>query len=291
MSKKNKNRQQRANTAQETLNIIEQGHYINTLGEQIDLKENMVRAIDRAIFLDPEGLNLLSSKVPKLKEDKESFETIIELYNETTLSAAHRLATEENEDKVLCLNFASAKNPGGGFLGGSQAQEESLARASTLYPTLTQFMEPMYMFHRKYGTCLYSHRMIYSPEVAVFRDDFDNLLDQPYYTAFITAPAVNAGCIRSNEPKKTKKIEPTMLERVEAVLATAYTQGHEVLVLGAWGCGVFRNNPTDIASYFAQFLRNGGLYAGAFRKIVFAVLDNSKKEEIFKAFESSLIAK
>lgn len=286
MSNKNKNREQRANIAQETLTILEQGYYINKLGTQINLEEGIEQAIKEAKFLDPEQLNKYASAIPDLKAERTAFETTIEVNNETTFSAASRLAVEEQETKILCLNFASAKNPGGGFLGGSQAQEEALSRASALYPTLEQFMEPMYMFHRKYGTCLYSHRMIYSPKVAVFRDDFDNLLDQPYYTSFITAPAVNAGCIQQNEPKKAKKIASTMLERTEAVLATAYTEGYEVLVLGAWGCGVFRNNPAEVAGYFAHFLLENGTYVDTFRKIVFAVLDYSKEERTFKAFES-----
>lgn len=285
MSKKNKNREQRANIAQETLNIIEQGYYTNKLGAKIDLEQNIAEATEQAQFLNPDDLTKLTIAATQLRAERADFETIIEVNNETTFSAASRLATVEQEEKILCLNFASAKNPGGGFLGGSQAQEESLARASALYPTLTPFMESMYMFHRKYGTCLYSHRMIYSPKVAVFRDDFDNLLEQPYYTSFITAPAVNAGCVHQNEAKKAKKIASTMLERVEAVLATAYTQGYEVLVLGAWGCGVFRNNPEDVALYFGSYLLNNGAYAGAFRKIVFGVLDHSKNEATFKAFE------
>ncbi|MCP4113573.1 MAG: TIGR02452 family protein [Desulfobacteraceae bacterium] len=52
-------------------------------------------------------------------------ETVIEVTTESTLEAAHRLIKEYNCNHIACLNFASAKNPGGGFSSGSQAQEES----------------------------------------------------------------------------------------------------------------------------------------------------------------------
>ena len=37
------------------------------------------------------------------------------------------------EGKTAILNFASYKNPGGGFLSGSRAQEESLCHSSFLH--------------------------------------------------------------------------------------------------------------------------------------------------------------
>ncbi|TGU62336.1 TIGR02452 family protein, partial [Mesorhizobium sp. M00.F.Ca.ET.186.01.1.1] len=79
----------------------------------------------------------------------------IQVTFESSLGAAERLIVREKRSDTLCLNFASAKNPGGGFLGGSQAQEESLARASGLYPCLVQ-MEEMYQYNRQLKTCFYS---------------------------------------------------------------------------------------------------------------------------------------
>ena len=114
---------------------------------------------------------------------------------ETTLAAAERLA----EFRPLCLNFASAKNPGGGLLSGSQTQEESLARSSGLYATLLPMTE-LYAYNRHLGTSLYSDYMIYSPDVPVFRSDSGLLLEVPYLASFITAPAVNAGAVEKNEP-------------------------------------------------------------------------------------------
>ena len=64
-----------------------------------------------------------------------------------------------------------------------------------------------------------------------------------------------------------------MDERVGRVLAVAALHGHEVLVLGAWGCGVFRNDPAMIADLFQAAL--AGRFRGAFTHVVFAVLDAS----------------
>ena len=86
-----------------------------------------------------------------------------EVTNETSLSAARRMGPD-----AACLVFASAKNPGGGFLSGAQAQEESIARSSALYPCQTAAGE-FYSFHRRQGDLRYSDRVIYSPHVPVIR--------------------------------------------------------------------------------------------------------------------------
>ena len=195
-----------------------------------------------------------------------------EVVNETTLSAASRLTEADDNVNPLALNFASAKNPGGGFLKGSQAQEESLARASGLYPCIAQ-MQAMYETNRQFRSCLYTDNMIYSPGVPVFRDDRDQLLEAPYLVSFVTAPAVNAGVVRRRKRENVARIEDVMRERMEKVLSLAVIHHHETLVLGAWGCGVFRNNPRDVARWFGDHLTGNGLFTRSFKKVVFAVLD------------------
>src|SRR5919108_730072 len=91
--------------------------------------------------------------------------------------AARRLATEPEGDPC-CLNFASAKHPGGGFLGGARAQEETLARASGLYASLVG--NPMYAFHKAQDDPMYSNYAIYAPDVPVLRTDEGLLLSEPY---------------------------------------------------------------------------------------------------------------
>ncbi len=206
----------------------------------------------------------------------------IECTAETTLQAAERLLVQEQRQHVMALNFASARNPGGGFLGGSQAQEESLARSSSLYPSIVQ-MEEMYQHNRREKSCMYSDYMIYSPDVTVFRNDDGSLREQPYAVSMLTAPAVNAGIVREREPERADEIEFVMKQRIRYLLSVAAAHGQQTLVLGAFGCGVFRNDPAQVASWFHDILQLEH-YAWLFDHIVFAVLDRSKQGDVIRPF-------
>src|SRR5207244_3589918 len=153
--------------------------------------------------------------------------------------------------RVVALNFASARHPGGGFLGGARAQEESLCRSSALYACING--NPMYAHHAPLTGGFYTNYAIYSPDVPVFRSDGGDWLDEPYLCSFITSPAVNVGALRGGESGDV--IRDEMRERIEKVLAIAAAHGHIAVVLGAWGCGVFRNDPEMIAELFARALR------------------------------------
>ena len=107
----------------------------------------------------------------------------------------------------------------------------------------------------------------------MFRDDRDQLLEAPYLVSFVTAPAVNAGVVRRRGTENVARIEDVMRGRIEKVLSLAVIHHHETLVLGAWGCGVFQNNPRDVARWFGDHLTGNGLSSRAFKKVVFAVLD------------------
>lgn len=280
----NKNRQQRAATAKETVAILEQGFYQNQRNEIIDIKQNLQDAIAGSIHYSELEFEQVFSQLnnQQIKENTDQIQ--FEITNETTLNAASRLVNQQSISKVLCLNFASAKNPGGGFLNGSLAQEESLAIATGLYPCIAQ-MTRMYEKNRYYGSCLYLDDMIYVPGVPVIRDDNGELLDKPFFISIVTAPAVNAGAVREKGKKQEiQQIEHTMLQRTEKLLSVAAVNNYRVLVLGAWGCGVFKNNPEDVARYFHYHLVENPLFHGLFTKIVFAVLDNTKNESIVNAF-------
>ena len=282
----NKNRNQRAKIAQETLDILNQGFYQNQQQEIIYIQKELQNAINNSIHYSENDFSRVSSQLKKKKVSENQNPIQFEINNETTLNAASRLVSQQGFNKVLCLNFASAKNPGGGFLNGSQAQEESLARATGLYPCISQMTE-MYEKNRYYGSCLYLDDMIYSPQIPVIRDDDDKLLDKPFLISILTVPAVNAGAVRKNGKKQEiNKIESTMLGRTEKLLSVAATHDYKGLVLGAWGCGVFKNNPEDVAGYFHYHLIENHLFTGLFEKIFFAVLDNTKDENIINAFNT-----
>lgn len=273
-------RTKRAQWGQETVAMIERGGYECPAGGWVDLSASMRRCLDETTLYRPEELDRLVSQTDSQFARRDTQFTVA---NETTLAAARRLTVDRGLGLVLCLNFASAKNPGGGFLGGSQAQEESLARSSGLYASL-QSRWDYYEANRACGTCLYTDHMILSPGVPVFRDDDAALLDRPYHLGMLTAPAVNAGAIRDNEPHRAAQIRPTMAARIAKVLAVAAHHGFTHLVLGAWGCGVFRNDPAEVAELFADALLRDERFCGRFASIVFAVLDRTPDEQIIGPF-------
>lgn len=269
----------RAQIAKETLAILEAGTYTPKSGKPVSIRSAQKACEKGTVLYTPEAL-------AKLRPSEVNGEaTRFEVTNETTLAAARRLVQGSTLSKVACLNFASAKNAGGGFLSGSQAQEESLARSSGLYRSQGRAWG-YYEANRECETCLYTDHIIFSPDVPVFRDDGGDLLQEPYQVSMITAPAVNVGAIRKNEPDNAAEIKPVMRRRAGYVLAVAQANGLEHLVLGAWGCGVFENNPKDVAAIFAELLLDSGPYANAFQTVVFAVYDRSDDQAIIQPFRA-----
>jgi uncharacterized protein (TIGR02452 family) len=283
-------RSKRSRIAHQTLAILEAGEYVNGYDRRVQIGADLQRAIGDSVLYRPTDLIALREKRSKemiqMQAPADASAFRIEVTGETTLAAASRLSVDEGREDVICLNFASAKNPGGGFLGGSQAQEESLARATGLYPCIAQMSE-MYDYNRKQRSCLYSDYMIYSPQVPVIRDDEDRLLDKYNLTAFITAPAVNAGVVRERGDADDQQIESVMKGRIRYILDVAALHGHQTIVLGAYGCGVFRNDPAKVAEYFHDVLVREG-FKHSFERIVFAVLDRTAGQKTFKAFEDRL---
>ncbi|WP_339168754.1 TIGR02452 family protein [Paenibacillus sp. FSL R5-0341] len=289
-------RSKRANIAQQTLAILDEGQYVNGYDRKVEIGTDVQQAIRNSVLYRPAALSALREKLrteayvgiqpTAPSAEIEAAPGRIEVTGETTLGAASRLTVAEGREDVVCLNFASAKNPGGGFLGGSQAQEESLARATGLYPCIAQ-MDEMYEYNRKQRSGLYSNYMIYSPDVPVIRDDEDRLLDKYYVSSFITAPAVNAGVVKERGEADDLQIESVMKERIRYILDVAATNGHRTIVLGAYGCGVFRNEPAVVAKYFHDVLVGEG-FKDSFERVVFAVYDRSAGQRTLKAFQDRL---
>jgi uncharacterized protein (TIGR02452 family) len=178
----------------------------------------------------------------------------------------------------VALNFASATHPGGGFLSGARAQEEYLARSSGLYACLKD--NPMYEFHRSNYDPLYSNYAIYSPQVPVFRSDDGLLLEEPYCVSIITSPAVNASKL---DPGRRREIKPAMWRRILKILSIGIMHGHDSIVLGAWGCGAFGNDSSEIARLFKDALEVN--LKGAYRRVIFAIVDWSPEKRFIGPFQ------
>ena len=199
--------------AEATLETIKSGSYLNH-----DLAASVAASKQNTRYYSPDSL--LSAWAPS-KSDTGPLTGQISLLEISTLEGARLLATSHSSTecpKIGVLNFASAKKAGGGFLSGAQAQEESIARSSTLYPTLmTRVAQSFYTLHNqnpKNG--YYSHAMIYSPGVVVFRDDQGGWVE-PLKVDVLTCAAVNAGVVRQaisniTKAEKEEKIKKLMMK-------------------------------------------------------------------------------
>lgn len=220
--------------------------------------------------------NLVTFKTTKTKftiMQTTTVDAILRLYSDDKMSDKFLSGNDKiTSGKLTVLNFASAKNPGGGFLKGSEAQEESLARATGLYATIKD--SPMYEANEKDNRkCLYQEYLIYSYNVPVFRNSKDNLIDIPLYVNIISVPAVNE---REALRKRVSKdvIDATRLNRMDNFLAVLAANNDKRIILGAWGCGVFGGNFSDVLDDYHHLLVDNGKYKDVFDEVIFAVIDD-----------------
>jgi uncharacterized protein (TIGR02452 family) len=269
-------RASRAAIARQTTEILAHGHY--QVGATLaHIAEPLERAVRATTAYSPADVRraIADRQAPSMASRPE-----IEVTGESTLGAARRLIGLD--PRIVCLNFASAKNPGGGFLNGARAQEEFLCRASGLYPCLLG--QPAYYdANRSCRDLLYTDWAIYSPDVPILRDDAEALLRDPVLVSFITMPAPNRGAMR--EPDDDA-IRSTLARRAAGVLAIAAERQHRSVVLGAWGCGAFGNDPMLVADVFRRVLDQPA-FAAPFDRIVFAILEASRDRGNRAAFEAA----
>jgi uncharacterized protein (TIGR02452 family) len=269
-----------ASVATETVAIIERGDYRAPSGATISVRSQVDAAIAGTLLYAPGALDRSEPGDPSAAPPR------VEVTAESTAAAGRRLVEAERIPRVVALNFASARNPGGGFLRGAKAQEEDLARCSALYPCLTRAPR-YYEVNRACTSLIYTDHIIYSPDVPFFRDERLTLLEAPFLLSIITAPAPNAGEELRRDKDAGPLIHSALERRAARVLAAAAAHGHRCLVLGAWGCGVFRNDPGAVADVFARWLENPR-FRGAFDRVVFAIYDRSPGQATLRAFEQRL---
>ena len=266
--------------AQQTEEIVAAGGYRASHGREVPIAAAVEAARAGTRMYGPDPV-----KTPETSAEDASAAlpgTLFEVTAESSLEAARRL-TALAEDPVAVLNFSSARNPGGGYLNGAQAQEEALCRASALYTCLLGARE-FYDHHRAHRDPFYTDRVIHSPAVPVFRDDRGRLLDEPYPAGFLTAAAPNAGVVLRTAPDRAPDLPRALATRAERVLEVAAAHGYRRLVLGAWGCGVFQNDPAQVAKAFRDLLIKGR-FEGHFERVVFGILDRTTGSATRSAFE------
>lgn len=267
--KNNKGREERIEIFQDTINKI---HQNRTIFESCEYSKANTKLIN--IHED------LNKKTPNKKGE-------IIVVNDRTF---HSCMNEKG--KIGVLNFASATTPGGGVVRGSNAQEECLCRCSTLYPCLNQekFQEEFYIYHRELKDVFYDDLMLYTKDVLIFKTDtnFPEMLDEKYWEKVdvITSAAPN---LRNIEHPDIDSLKEILYKRIKKILVLGIQNDIEVFVLGAFGCGAFRNPPEIVSNIFHQLLIKEN-YKCYFDKIIFAVYGIPNKDihnyEVFsKTFE------
>lgn len=234
----------------EILDIIKQGQYVSPNNKKVDISKQIAFSRDNSIYYKDN---------PPIKE----FTPIrpkIEVVNEKTISSAIRL----HKQNAVALSFANAKTPGGGFLLGAKAQEEDICRASALYECIKN--KPNFYNDNILKDNFYTHGMIYSPNVPFFKDE--ELLEEPFNLSIITCPAANLNGIE-DKTNLVEKLETLYKERMVKILQVAAYHGHKTIILGAWGCGAFCNDPKLVANAFSFALNQ----VPAFEHVCFPVYD------------------
>lgn len=257
--------------AHETIKITGLGEY--RIGE--DTVQLPKADYDSVTVITPDSAkNLLEEP---LTAEQRNTACNIEVTTEDTFSAAQRIGN------ALVLNFANAHHAGGGFMLGANAQEEALCRCSTLYASITSAAaSEMYRYNNTHLSATESDYMLLSQEVCVFRDHHCELLKEPFTAAVITAPAPNRRGAAVFASKKT--LEETFLRRSAIILRTAVQYGYRNLVLGAWGCGAFGNDPDLVADCFRRALAQDDLMM-YFDTVCFAVY-GSESSKNYRAFQA-----
>lgn len=215
---------------------------------------------------------------------------------------------KEYEGMKVCVhNFASATNPGGGVVNGASAQEECICRCSTLYPNLTQeaVCRDFYQQHKmliKQGkmNAAYNDDCIFTPGVVVFKTDDDQyrlMAEDAWYRVDVitcAAPnlrnnpsnAMNPGSGANVSDLSVAQLRQLHKKRLQKMLSIAKKEKEEVLILGAFGCGAFRNPAWVVSEAFHEVIQE---FLYDFRVIEFAVYcrprDVSNYETFCKVFQ------
>lgn len=262
--------------AGETLKIITEGEYeVNNRIVVLPQKES-VRFSTVEVFSPDKSRRWLTPD--SIWDYKQAKMCRFIVTNEDSFRAAERLK------EPMVLNFASARHPGGGFLNGASAQEESLCRCSTLFASLaSNEAQEMYTYNNENQISTYSDYMLFSPYVVVFRDTEKGLLEKPFVVSVASVPAPNRSAGARYETDDT--IREVLLRRIRRMLVWAVKNGNKNAVLGAWGCGVFKNDPKQVASCFRQVLVDEG-YGFCFDEVCFAVYGRAGNPNLV-AFEEA----
>lgn len=249
-----------------TVVLANQGGYMSPKGEQIRIhnQDEMVN-----------GTKFYGKKVVNDYDTIPRYETEVKVIDKDCIYAAKDLI--DRGFNPCMLNMASFSTPGGGVMKGSSAQEENIFRRSNIFKSLYQFHsigENLGIEQREERYPLdYNFGGIYTPHVTIFKGGSDTrytLLEEPFEVAVVSVSAVK------NPTLKNGKLEPWVIDttksKIRQIFDIALENGHDSLVLSAFGCGAYKTPPTEMAKLFKEVIESKK-YKGAFKAIHFAIIN------------------
>ena len=254
---------------------------LNYIKESKTLSNGVNQSIKNTIFYDEDNY--------PLKDIVNNKEGIISVTKHRSFEASTILKKQYPNKRIGVLNFASATNPGGGVQYGSSAQEESLCRCSNLYPVLItdDLFNKYYGPNRKINNPLHNDGVIYTPDILICKDDtnYPNKLDESDFinVDVLSCAAPDLSDLRG-ESISDEQLYHLHVKRAEHILNIALFHNIDILVLGAFGCGVFKNDPYIVSKAFKKALEK---YHKAFDVVEFAIY-TSFDESNYIAFKSNL---
>lgn len=258
------NRQRLTDIFQQTIRIVNEGRYINAHSEIVVLGDDLEMRKNTIYYSKKFTVNDMPCKICK---------TEITVVNNDSINAG--LDIQRKGYNQVILNFANPQTAGGGVLRGSRAQEETIFRRTNLYRSLYQFMPDAERYKVRKNWRQYpmdkNFGGIYTPYAAVFRDTDYSLLSKPEKISFVSVAAMNRPRLVDGE------IAPELIEgtlnKIRTILRIGLYNGHDSIILGAFGCGAFQNPPKHIALLFKQVI-NEPEFRNKYKKIVFAIIED-----------------
>jgi uncharacterized protein (TIGR02452 family) len=261
---------------------------------RIDVFKNTIQAVERGLYSTQKGeiVNLpLSDKTAKRSkfyrhsffptiQYEQRYNTQITVVNGDCLEYAHKVSAVEND--VCVLNMASRRNPGGGVINGAGAQEEYLFRCTDYYRSLYQYASYAheYGLHQSHYNYPLDRNFggIFSPDVTIFRSTEETgyaLIEHPWKMNFIAVPGMNRPktILRGNEERIVFDLIPGIKNKMRTIFRIAMDNGMKTLLLGALGCGAFKNPPKHTAELFNEVLSEPE-FKHVFRRIIFVIKDD-----------------
>lgn len=207
----------------------------------------------------------------------------IEFQKQKTIESALHYLNSDNGSKIAILNFADWTLEGGWVNEGLKTQEESICRCTTLYQNLiNDNVKDYYEIHTNKCGGKDEHNkaraeanndLIYSPKVQIIKDDVNdwNVKDLEKNTNRLISVITCAAPWNYNRKTFTNdQIYNFHYSKAKRILDVAINDNVDIIILGAYGCGDFHNNPEYVAKAYKKVLIDDG-YQKYFKKVVFAI--------------------